>query len=121
MYFLRIGCVALTPLEGAARIAAMNISPEVISLIDEVKNDKTHGASQLARQAISVLKVTAEHSRSDSSEQFLSEQKLVGERLMSARPAMAPIYNIVSRFLDAISEVSADVGLDSIRSLVYGV
>ena len=31
-------------------MAAVNISPEIISLIDEIKGDKTHGASQLARQ-----------------------------------------------------------------------
>ncbi len=61
----------------------MNINPEVISLIEEIKNDKTHGASQLARQAAKVLKVAAEHSQADSVEQFLMEQKEIGQRLMS--------------------------------------
>ena len=98
-------------------MCAMNISPEIISLIDEIRNDKTHGASQLARQAMSVLKIAAEHSQTDSVEQFLLEQKEVGERLMSTRPAMAPVFNIVSRFLGTASEVSVDIGLDSIKSL----
>ena len=97
---------------------AMNISPEIIGLIDEIRNDKTHGASQLARQAMSVLKIAAEHSQTDGLEQFLLEQKEVGERLMSTRPAMAPVFNIVSRFLGAVSEVSIDIGLDSIKRLV---
>jgi len=35
----------------------MNISPEIISLIEEIRNDKTHGASQLARQAAEILGV----------------------------------------------------------------
>lgn len=73
----------------------MNISAEIISLIEEIKNDRTHGASQLARQAVKVLKVAAERSQEDSVEQFLQEQKEVGKRLMSARPAMAPVFNIV--------------------------
>jgi len=98
-------------------MAAMNISPEIISLIDEIKNDKTHGASQLARQAIDVLKVAAKHSQADSVEQFLLEQKAVGERLMSARPAMAPVFNIVNRLLGIIAEKSAEMDLDSIRCL----
>jgi len=96
----------------------MDISPEIISLIDEIKGDKTHGASQLARQAVSVLKLAAEHSRADSTGEFLLEQKAIGERLMSARPAMAPVFNIVSRFLGTVSEVSVEVSLASIKSLV---
>ena len=95
----------------------MNISPEIISLIDEIKGDKTHGASQLARQAVSVLKLAAERSQADSADEFLLEQKAIGERLMLARPAMAPVFNIVSRFLGAVSQVSSDEGLDSIKSL----
>jgi len=101
----------------ADRMVIMNISPEIISLIDEIKEDRTHGASQLARQAVKVLKVTAEQSQADSAEELLLELRAVGERLMSARPAMAPIFNIVSRFLNAVSQVSADVGLASVRSL----
>ncbi len=91
----------------------MNISPEIISLIDEIKNDKTHGASELARQAVTILKIAAEHSHADSTEQFLAEQKAVGEKLMSARPAMAPLFNIVNRFLGIVSEKAREADLDS--------
>ncbi len=98
-------------------MTSVNISPEIISLIDEIRNDKIHGASQLARQAVKVLKLAAEHSQADNVEQFLQEQKEIGQRLMSARPAMAPVFNIVSRFLGAVSQVSPDEDLDSIRHL----
>ncbi len=37
----------------------MSISPEIVSLIEEIKNDRTHGASQLARQAAKVLKIAS--------------------------------------------------------------
>jgi translation initiation factor eIF-2B subunit delta len=93
----------------------MSISPEIISLIEEIKNNKTHGASQLARQAAEVLKVIAEYSQAKSVDKFLLEQREVGERLMSARPAMAPVFNIVARLLKAVSEKSVEMDLPSIR------
>ena len=96
-------------------MVAMNISPEVISLIDGIKNDKTHGASQLARQAASVLKVAAERSQTKSTDEFWQEQKEIGQRLMSARPAMAPVFNIVARLLDAMSGKVVEMELDSVR------
>ena len=94
---------------------AMNISPEITSLIDEIKNDRVHGASQLARQAVNVLKIAAERSQAGSAKAFLLEQEEVGEKLMSARPAMAPIFNIVSGLLKAISEKSTARDLKSIK------
>ena len=93
----------------------MNITPEIISLIDKIRNDKTHGASQLARQAASVLKAAAEHSHAKSIDEFYQEQKEVGQRLMSARPAMAPVFNIIARLLDAISGKVVAMDLDSVR------
>jgi eIF-2B alpha/beta/delta-like uncharacterized protein len=98
-------------------MTSMNISPEIIGLIDEIKNDRTHGASQLARQAVEVLKLAAERSQADSAEQFLGELGEVGEKLKAARPAMAPIFNIASRFLGALSRLSPDEGLDIVKSL----
>ena len=98
-------------------MVTVSISLEIASLIDEIKDDKIHGASQLARQAVEVLKVAAEHSQAKSVEQFLAEQKAVGKRLMSARPAMAPLFNIVNRLLKTIFERSAEMNLDSVRQL----
>ena len=48
----------------------MKISPEVLGLIDEIRHDRIHGASELARQAVNVLKTAAERSQADSVEQF---------------------------------------------------
>ena len=94
----------------------MNISPEIISLIDEIRNDKTHGASQLARQAVKVLRIAAEYSQAESVDQFLLEQREVGRELMAARPAMAPLFNTVSRLLNALSEKATKMELDSVRN-----
>ncbi len=103
----------MPPIPSIGRIAVVNISPEIISLIDEIRNDRIHGASQLARQAVNVLKIAAERSQAEGVDQFLLELKGVGERLMSARPAMAPVFNIVSRWLDAT--LATEREMDSIR------
>ena len=39
----------------------MNITPELINLIEEIKNGRTHGASQLTRQAVKVLKIASSY------------------------------------------------------------
>jgi len=96
----------------------MTISPAIISLIDEIRNNRVHGASQLARQAAQVLKTLAEHSQAKSADQFLPEVGEVGKALMSARPAMAPVFNIISRLLNAIPEKSAEMDLSSLRQLI---
>ena len=96
----------------------MGMNPEIIDLvIDEIKNDKAHGASQLAREAAQLLKAAAKCSQAESTDRFLLEQREIGQRLMSVRPAMAPIYNIVSHLLNTISAKSAGMDLDSIKQL----
>ena len=95
----------------------MNASSEITGLIDEIRSDKTHGASQLARQAVQALRITAERSQVESTREFLLEQKEVGQRLISTRPAMAPIFNIVSRLLNTIAGKAEGLGLDSVRQL----
>ncbi len=93
----------------------MNINSEILKLIDSIKSDKTHGASQLARQAAEVLKTAAEHSRANNAKDFWREQKEIGERLMSARPAMAPVSNIVSGLLDLTGVEAEKADVESLR------
>jgi ribose 1,5-bisphosphate isomerase len=93
----------------------VGISSEIVDLINEIREDRTHGASELARQAAGVLKAAAGRSRADSAGQFLQEQQAVGEELMSARPAMAPLFNIVTRLLGRVSAEAAGMDLDSVR------
>ena len=95
----------------------MNISTEVLKLIDEIRNDKVHGASYLARQAVTVLKIVAERSQVDNPEEFLLEQKEIGQMLISVRPAMAPISNIVIRLLNTIATQFTGTDLESLKRL----
>ena len=95
----------------------MNTSQKITRLTEEIKNDKTQGASQLARQTMAVLKFAAEHSQADSVEHFLEELKGVGEGLTAARPAMASIFNIVNRYMGALSPISPDQGVAYFKGL----
>jgi eIF-2B alpha/beta/delta-like uncharacterized protein len=82
----------------------MNISPLIQHMINEIRNDRTHGASELARQALDTLKTTANQSKATTNEQFYSEMEEVGNRLMSVRPAMAPLFNMVKRLLASLDD-----------------
>ncbi|UCB42367.1 MAG: translation initiation factor eIF-2B [Dehalococcoidales bacterium] len=90
----------------------MAVAPDVTRLIDEIRDDRTHGAGELARQAVSVFKAAAEYSQADDTPQFLNELSEVGQALILTRPSMAPIRNTVSRLLSVISErtTARDVG-----------
>ncbi|MFC1940143.1 translation initiation factor eIF-2B [Chloroflexota bacterium] len=95
----------------------MNISPEIISLIEEIRDDKTHGASELARQAVNVLRIAAERSQAANTGEFLQEQKEIRQELISTHPAMAPLFNITRRLADAIAVKARRMDMDSLRQL----
>ncbi len=93
----------------------MDLNPEIVSLIDEIKNDRTHGASELARQAARVLKITAERSQAVSPEQVLNELRSVALDLGQARPAMAPIFNMTRALLGAVASQAAPTTLPKLK------
>jgi ribose 1,5-bisphosphate isomerase len=80
----------------------MDIREKIQVQIEEIRNNTTDGASELARQAILVMKAAAETSEADNARDFLLEQKEVGKRLIAARRTMAPIPNIITRYLREI-------------------
>ena len=80
----------------------MDIRQEIIAQIENIKNNTTDGASELARQAILVMKAAAETSEAENARDFLLEQKEIGKRLIAARRTMAPIPNIITRYLREI-------------------
>lgn len=96
----------------------MNISHQIINLIDEIRNDKTHGASQLARRAIEILKTAAEQSQAGTAQELRLEQQEIGQRLVVTRPAMAPIFNIVGRLQKAIAEDTTERDLEAAKQSI---
>jgi translation initiation factor eIF-2B subunit delta len=96
----------------------MDINPEIISLINEIKEDKVHGASELARQAAEALRITAELSQAKNADRFLQELKEAGGQLKLIRPAMASVFNIITVLLDRVTAKAGDVTVDSLRRAV---
>jgi ribose 1,5-bisphosphate isomerase len=80
----------------------MDIRDEIEAQIEGISNNTTDGASELARQAILVMKAATETSEADNTRDFLLEQKEVGKRLIAARRTMASIPNIITRYLREI-------------------
>ncbi len=91
----------------------MAVAPYVARLINEIRHDRTHGAIELARQTLGVFRTAAERSQVATSELFLEEIGEIGQELISARPPMVPIRNIVNCLLEEISGrvAAGDVGL----------
>ena len=74
------------------------------NLIDEIRDDRTHGASQLARQALDVMRTAAVSTMANDADEMRAELAEIGSRLMSVRPSMAPVYNAVNLLLEAVSK-----------------
>jgi len=75
--------------------------------IRAVEFDRTRGASQLAREALKILKYFAHNSKNKNSKQFIRDFKKLGQKLLEIRPNMAPIQNLVSQIIyeiDALKE-----------------
>jgi len=84
----------------------MALNPEVAKQIEEIRQDRIHGASWLSRQAIGVMNLTVEKSEAKNVADFLEELKAVGSGLMEVRPSMASITNCVSHLIYQVSQQS---------------
>lgn len=91
----------------------MAVDPDIARLIGEIRDDRTHGAGELARQAVAVFRTATEGSQADDVARFHEELGEIGRELISARPPMAPIRNIITRLLVEISDrvEEGDAGL----------
>ena len=84
----------------------MLLNLEVARKIEEIRQDRTHGASWLSRQAIGVLNLATMKSEAKKAADFREELKAVARELIEARPSMASITNYVSRFIYEVSQES---------------
>ena len=80
----------------------------IVEGIDCIIKDRAHGAAWLSRQAIGVMKLAAVKSEAEGVARFLEEQSEVAGRLVEARPSMASITNLVSRFVYEVSNKARD-------------
>ena len=70
--------------------------------IEDIRNDRMHGSTFLATEALRTLTLVAEAVPLDK--EYISVLRDVSRRLAHARPAMAAIKNVVGRFLDELEQ-----------------
>jgi translation initiation factor 2B subunit (eIF-2B alpha/beta/delta family) len=80
--------------------------------IREIEFDRSSGASEIARNALGVLRFFAQESRDESCRDFVEGFRAVGRRLFEARPNMAPVQNLVAQIVYEVNALKAD---DSVR------
>jgi len=79
---------------------------EVSAKIQEIKQDTTHGASWLARQALSAVIFAAQTSEAKTAAQLLDELKTVARALVEAKRNMASIANAACRLIFEVAQQS---------------
>jgi len=65
--------------------------------IDAIKLDRSNGASQIARNALGVLRFFVQTSQDKNAKEFVENFSKVGQKLFEARPNMAPVQNLVAQ------------------------
>ena len=93
----------------------MEIRPAILTMIEGIRNDSSHSASQLARLSMDVMRKAAESSVAADVSLFLAEQGEIGHRLADTRPAMAPLYNMVRRLLEDTTAAALEKDLPSLK------
>lgn len=93
----------------------MKIRPEILTMIEGIKSDDSHSASQLARLSLDVMRQAAESSVAADVSLFLAEQNEIGHRLADTRPAMAPLFNVVRKLREDITAAAPKRDLPSLR------
>jgi len=65
--------------------------------IQQIKQDHSHGASQIARNSLDVLKFFVQTNKTKTCNDFKTEFRKVGRQLFEARSNMAPVQNLVAQ------------------------
>ena len=92
----------------------LNATPQYLTpslrAIDDVANDRIHGASFLGRRAVELLSTTSTTSKAQDQDELFSDLLMVGLRLRKAQPAMAIVWNLVGQFLELVDRERKDNG-----------
>jgi translation initiation factor 2B subunit (eIF-2B alpha/beta/delta family) len=84
--------------------------------VDELRSDRTHGGSWMARRAVEVLLEVASEPASSTAE-LLERLLAAGRELVAARPAMGAIMHAVGRLV-ASADASSHLSPEELQRLV---
>lgn len=85
--------------------------------LDEVAGDRQRGASELARRCLEVLADYARAHPAKGVDELAAAVQSFALELGNARPSMAPVRNLLNRFLDCLPDLSGQ-SLDTARRLI---
>ena len=92
---------------------------EVLHGVEDVSHDRVHGANFLGRQALELLSATAQASDARDTDALFYDLLLVFLRLRIAQPAMANVWNLSGKLLQAVDRERAVVAsVDELKSRV---
>ena len=84
------------------------MNPDVERKIDQIKQDREHGAGWLSREAMATMKLAAEKSEATHRPDFAKDLEAAAQQLMEARPSMVAIANLVARFMHCLCQSSEE-------------
>ncbi len=90
----------------------------VLQGVEELEQDRVHGASFLGRQAVELLSAVAEASEATTAQELFCDLLLVASRLRAAQPGMAIIRNLVGRLLYQADLKRTAVSAAEFRTLI---
>lgn len=94
-------------------------SQEVIEKVNLIKNDKTHGASWLASEAIEIISLASREYKPGNISDYLNKMKALALQLMNIRPSIGTINNRVGDILCRLIENSKTTSnLNEIKEFV---
>ena len=87
--------------------------------LDDIRQDRSSGAAELARKALALLAAAAEHAESSSSRELADLLGRAAGALSLGRPTMAPIGYWAGRFQAGLAGIEANrPSLPALRSVV---
>jgi translation initiation factor 2B subunit (eIF-2B alpha/beta/delta family) len=86
--------------------------------INQIRTDRSNGASQIARNALDVLKFFVKTTKTSNLKDFKQEFKEVGLQLFESRPNMAPVQNLIAQ---AVYEVYALTNVDIVSAKKFAL
>jgi translation initiation factor eIF-2B subunit delta len=90
---------------------------EINQKIENIINDRAHGASWLSREAVDAMNFAVDRSEATTINDFLEEFKTIATKVIKARPSMTSIANNIYLYAYYVIEKSKyDKDLDSLKS-----
>ena len=89
----------------------------LVSKVKQLGEDRVHGATFIGRQAVGFLSEAAQVSDARDTDTLFSHLLLIGLRLRRVQPAMANVWNLTGKLLQAVDQHRANgASLEVLRS-----